>query len=292
MSKRYKLKIDFYSDWIEYLKSQLTHLGYADRQVKEKYCLYYFNALHRMIVPVPRKVLFSMEFSCPTEHIQTIETIKDRIEQGLDITPYLSKNIKKQDYHDKLLNEWGIYHLHLGQERESSKFIERTKDLLFVRFDERYAYFLKVMSHGDWAKSEMVEIVHKNWPDRIKQFRLAGVHIEENMSEEDRRKLRKAGANTLFISKDGTVYAPIGGGYTIPGISINVVRTCDYIKKRIELAERDVVNNFDNIVKEEILPRGIALDRVVMLNLEIKNNRLYVMEKSRKFAIDYGDLLW
>ena len=81
--------------------------------------------------------------------------------------------------------------------------------MLFVWFGERHAYFLKVMSHGDWAKKELVEIIHKNWPDLIKQFKLTGVHVEENMSEEDIKKLREAGAITLFKSDDGAVYSPI-----------------------------------------------------------------------------------
>lgn len=294
MSKRYKLKIDLYSDWIEYLKRELIRLGYKNCQVKteEDYCFYFFNVLLRRVNSAPRKVLFSKEFSCPQEHIQTIETIKNKIEQGSDITPYLSKSIRKPGDYDELLNDWGIHHLHLGQKKGNSGFTERTKDLLFVWFDERHAYFLKVMSHGDWAKKELVEIIHKNWPDLIKQFKLTGVHVEENMSEEDIKKLREAGANTLFKSEDGAVYSPIGGGYATSGVNINVVRTCDYIRKRIELIEKDIVDNFDNTMKNKLLLEGISLDKTIMLNLEVKNNRMYAVEKDRKFAIDYGYFLW
>ncbi|MDD4323968.1 MAG: hypothetical protein PHR37_03925 [Eubacteriales bacterium] len=289
----YNLKIDLYSDWVEYLKIQLIHLGYDNCLVKngDDYCFRYFNALLRLVDPVPRKVLIPTEFSCQEENIMALGIIKDKIERGLDITPYLSKNIRKPDYHDELLNDWGIHHLHLGHEREDSGFIERTRNLLFVRFDERHAYFLNVMPHGYWAKKELVEIIHKNWPYLIKRFKINNVQIEEDMSEEDVKKMRKAGANTLFITEDGTIYFPIGGGYATSGINMNVVRTCNYIKKRIELIQKDVLDNFDNIAREKILSKGVSLNKTVILNLKIEDNKMYVVEKDRKFAINYGDYL-
>ena len=71
-------------------------------------------------------------------------------------------------------------------------------------------------------------------------------------------------------------------------VNINVVRTCDYIRKRIELIEKDIVDDFDNTMKNKLLLEGISLDKTIMLDLEVKNNRIYVVEKDRKFAIDYG----
>ena len=58
----------------------------------------------------------------------------------------MSKTIVDADADDSLLDNWGIYHFHLGTELEDrGQFIRRTGDVLLCRVDDSYAYFIKVL---------------------------------------------------------------------------------------------------------------------------------------------------
>lgn len=114
---------------------------------------------------LPKKIIKSKDFdkSIPLELADNVHSLIKKIEKGVDLTPYLSKNSiilnndKKFDY---LFNDWGILHLHLGKEFEDkkSKFIKRTGSLLFIipYFDK--VYLLSVFNHGDnvWSKKILV----------------------------------------------------------------------------------------------------------------------------------------
>ena len=64
---------------------------------------------------------------------------------------HLSRKIVDLDYDDDLLNDWDIYHLHLGTNLHIDGFVKRTGPMLFVRFNEQNAYFKNVMGHGSWT---------------------------------------------------------------------------------------------------------------------------------------------
>lgn len=67
-----------------------------------------------------------------------------------------------------MLNDWGIYHLHLGTTIQSDGFVEQDNDeLLFARITPTKFYLINVMKHGDWERKLIVEILHSNWPETI-----------------------------------------------------------------------------------------------------------------------------
>ena len=97
------------------------------------------------------------------------------------MSPYMSKTIIDADSHDSMLDHWGIYHFHLGTElEESGNFIRRTGDILLCRIDDKYAYFITILPHGrnvpaPWYRKELIEIIHKNWPESIRHALATGV---------------------------------------------------------------------------------------------------------------------
>ncbi|HMG15489.1 MAG TPA: hypothetical protein VK590_08590 [Saprospiraceae bacterium] len=126
----------------------------------------FFNFRKRQIDPQPRKILFSNKFVCPPQHQRGLDILISKIESGENLTPYLSKFIADLDYNDPLLNDWGIYHLHLGEAFESngSSFIDRTGQLLFLRVDNENAMLINVLSHNSWTDQQMLREIHENWP--------------------------------------------------------------------------------------------------------------------------------
>ncbi|WP_277679760.1 hypothetical protein [Gracilibacillus dipsosauri] len=177
MPHAYDVKVDFYGDWISRLRNQLIEMNYQPAESSQDVCFQYFNLQRRLIPSKPRNVLFSQEFTCPKNLEPGLRLVKEKIEKGLDIKPHLSKLILDLNYHDDLLNDWEIHHLHLGTKMESnSDFIKRTGPVLFIRFDAQNAYFIDVMPHGSWAKQKMVTSLHNNWPNSIERFRMKGAH--------------------------------------------------------------------------------------------------------------------
>jgi len=209
-----EIELDFYSDWIRHLKNTLSKMGYSVTNVSdEKIPIVYFNALRRIIPQKPREVLRSKEFYCDGGLSSAVEEIEKKAKNGENLNPYLSTSLKKADYHDTMLNDWGIHHFHLGSNIDMPGFIERTRPLLFVKVTNTHFYLIAVKNHGDWNCQELVEIIHKNWPEVIKHYKLEIViGLSHVPSDENIKKLRKVNINTMIKMSDGAIYAPVGGG--------------------------------------------------------------------------------
>ena len=81
----------------------------------------------------------------------------------------------KLSYNDRMLNDWGVHHLHLGDHIQRNGFIDRTKALLFCRFEQDDAYFVDILSHDYFFEQNLGVIMHENWPDMLRRHRLNGI---------------------------------------------------------------------------------------------------------------------
>lgn len=254
MPYSYDLKINFKEDFTNSLKKQLKCFGY--NEVNGSYqdiCFSYLNLMKRLVKPTPRKILISKEFKYPRKFKKVLDKIKKEIENGEDITKYLSTKILDLNYHDSLLNDWDVHHLHLGDRphNKNNKFVNRTGPLLFVRFTHDTAYFIKVYSHGSWAKQEIIKIIHNNWPDSIEQFRLKDViSTSTKISDDDYKSIRKANISTLVEVDEGVVYFPIGMGYALSGHSVEAVRLSMRYIRRLDECENFIRENISTILSE------------------------------------------
>ena len=225
-----RIDIDFRSDWNSILKTEIQSLGYIvdptwdERTTSDAY----FNIQRLLIGSLPRNVLTSRDFSCPSEFVTVLESIKSKARKGESLRAYQSRNIENPLFNDALLNDWDIHHLHLGKQLDSDGFVARTGPVLFVRVTHDTFYLLDVMRHGPvyqpWIKKKLVRVIHEHWPDSIAVSRLKWVvDLEVNPSEQAVGQLRKAGIVTMLKMDDGTIYGPIGGGYSVSGTSLEVV---------------------------------------------------------------------
>lgn len=92
-----------------------------------------------------------------------INDIKDRLENGLTIRPYLSNNhyIEKASKEDELLTLHNIYHLHLNFAGKYERHVKRTGKLLFITYDNENVYFLDVKKHPigiEWNDEDIINI--------------------------------------------------------------------------------------------------------------------------------------
>jgi hypothetical protein len=289
MPYRYNIEIDFIRDFTNILKDRLIEMGYSKIKHKSDYdiCRAYFNLERRLIIPKPRHIKISQELNCPKHLEEEFELLKRKIKNGEDLTLHLSKEIFNLDYNDDMLNDWGIYHLHMGKDIDKKKgYIKRTNELLFARFDNENAYLIDILGHGSWTRLDLIRIIHDNWEDSIKQFRLNEVlRTEPSISDGDVKKLRKVHAFTFIEVREGVVYMPLGMGYASSGDSIEVIRKCDCIFNSLKAHENNIKNNINGIV-ENIEKSDNKIGSKLWFRLNIENNKVYALEVYSKIALE------
>ncbi|MCF5775741.1 hypothetical protein GIV40_01385 [Pseudomonas poae] len=245
-----KLIMDFKADWHETLREIMKSEWDLDtKAITEDVPVHYFNAAQRRITTTPRKVLVSDTFQCPAEHLRGWEQIKLSVIEGKDLNPHLSKLIGKVEKTDLLLSDWGVHHLHLGTVLEG-QYMARTGPLLFARVTADIFYAINVYTHDDFADAEIVEVVHRNWPESIEHWALRGMQPKETLTSDQRETLRKKRYNSFVQVKDGTTYAPIGGGYMFSGHSIFAITEMDKEHEFLECLERLIPDLMPKLLPE------------------------------------------
>jgi hypothetical protein len=271
MMQTFEVIVDFYSDWIQVLREKLLAEGYTVDANESHFevCKKYFNVQKRKITRKPRKVLIPREFKCSPEYQAAVNTIIDKAEKGEDLTPYLSTHLLDADYNDSLLNDWGIHHFHLSNlpHPKHPQFVKRTTPLLFARVADDCFYLIDVMKHGDWTNKRLLEILHANWPDSLQIYRIRDIS-PSGYSEDDIRKFRQHNIMAFIELDDGTIYAPLGGGYTTSGVSIEVVQQCDYVKACIDELEKYVKQNAAQLVERAYSQHRVVIGPQLSFRLE------------------------
>ncbi|MCP6682287.1 hypothetical protein [Bacillus nakamurai] len=247
MPYKYDLKIDLQEHFKLAIRKKLLDYGYSD---VEKFpldrMLYLFLNLQKRLISVqPRKIYISKEFKCLPQYTEVLKSIISRIKTGKDLSSHLSKTISYLNYDDHLLNDWGIHHLHLGEDLEKNTgFVKRTDPLLFVRFTNNEAYLLQIMPHGNWANEDLIQIINNNWPGTIKEFLIKGISsVSPALSEKDRKNLRRHGISTFVQLEENKIYYPLGGGYTSNGSSLKAHIQADQLLKKLRCVEMKIKEN-------------------------------------------------
>ncbi len=86
------------------------------------------------------------------------------LEKGQDISPYLSKQVDNISAIDGMFNDWGVLHLHLGDQPnpKDGRYIARTGPLLFLYLMQDNAYLINIYQHGDWTDKSILQTVQDN----------------------------------------------------------------------------------------------------------------------------------
>lgn len=244
-----KLKADFVSDVVAEVKRTLEReWGEEINQLPRvnegnNILIHFFDLQRRKIKPHPRNIEIADDFQCPTALEAGWLALQHKVRNGEDLGPHLSTGygrlLDRNGWlnHDGLLNEWGVYHFHLGikPHRAMPYYIERDGHLVFALVTDKTFYAINVYSHGAWEASSIVESMHRNWPDVISMYRRHAIPGEQ-LTERQRRNVRKVNCQAAVATQDGTVYGTIGGsGVSAAGTSVEAVMEADiwtdYLKR-------------------------------------------------------------
>ena len=203
-----------------------AHTAELEKETAESLLIIYSNWRSRLFPAVPRRVhrskaLSASPLSSDQRYRAGLAEIAAKLENGQDLTPYLSRGIRhgyvphrpggRREDLDLLLNDWGVHHLHLSTATRTNGFVARTKHLLFAVIRPQDAYLIDIIGHGGWTRESVVEIMVREWPHANLALEMKGIiSPEERLSETQRKSLRDKHVNASF-EIDGKTYMAAGG---------------------------------------------------------------------------------
>ena len=263
--------IDSVAEWVlgalPYDRSDPDVVRALNRKHPGELLALYYNWRNKLIPAHPRQVMCSREFDqnpIAAERSDVIAKIIAHIEQGDDLTKYLSRRVRtgfelpqnpakkmlnKLQHLDLLLNEWRIHHLHLSTTVEPDGFVERDDPLLFAIFLPGKAYLLDIGTHDTFADDGLARIAIESWPADQLFLELDGVlglRDGSPYSSEDRKKLRGAGIGS-FIQIGNRVFSP-PGGISTAGTSTQASMWSNHIMRALRHFEEQVQKDPSQIV--------------------------------------------
>lgn len=183
-----------------------------------------------------------------------LELIEKNFKLGVSNFAHQSKGAAT-DRLDLLLNQWGIYHLHLSDHIEPNGFCSRTGPVLFCFFDQHSVYFLDILEHGTahrtvWVNEDILRIIKTNWPRILDQYKLNGVSGDSrNLTPEEKLLLRKKHGNSN-LEIDGDCYVSPGFGLLGSGTSLRYAmksnKIIEHMAKVFEICKKDGDYHLDN----------------------------------------------
>lgn len=235
---------DLRDEMLRWLRSN----GYQDpKRLDHDGVSFAFHNVHRrLIAPDPRKVVWSRQLRARAPvlhsfHQTGLAEIERRATAGEDLTPHLSRRVRKTDYYDGLLDDWGIHHLHLGTTIGTDGHVVdpphgtpwHNGEILYVYVRPDAIYLLDVLGHGaHFGNEHLIDVLHSNWPDLIARYKYPDVYIEliSPPTAEERVDLRRGGVQVpAATTKDGTMYFPLGGGISTSRMGARNVTESDYL---------------------------------------------------------------
>ncbi|MGG4344949.1 hypothetical protein [Paenibacillus lautus] len=288
----YDIEMKFKEDWKNHLISLLNEYGYTinPNLSPSDVSIIYFNWRRRVVDITKRKVHVSKEFNCPKKYKYALREIINKIERGFDINPHLSKLIKDVKYNDLLLNDWGIHHLHLSKKYtdSSKKFVDRTKDVLFVKFNQENAYLIQILDHKSFSDQELLKIMHRNWPDIMRRLKIDS--LSHSLTNEDIHNIRKNGGNAFIEVEPGVVYMPPGMGLTTARTSTEATRNSHYYMNNLSLFELHMRNNIGSIIREAETNSVYKMPKKLKFVLHIYDTHFKAVEVNTNVVVDLGTL--
>ena len=280
--------INLYQDYIDSIQDFFLKNGFTPDPNEEPLTTFikFYNLELRSISQKPRKVIQAQNLSVPSQYTSVIDEIKRKAEAGELLDPHLSKRLLDLNYHDSLLNDWGLHHLHLSTNIGPSGFVDRTGPLLFARVTEDAFYLVAVLDHGNWTNKNLLEEILSNWPKLLEPFEIIGIKPATSISESEHATLRRKNVQTIVQLSNSKMYFPFGGGYTSSGANINAVLQHDKLHETLKRVEDDIRQTYKTREKE--LQPGKSFGSPPTFRLLIHNDDLIVVENHAKIGYRYS----
>lgn len=278
------------------MRHQLDAAGVptASLQTLEDVSLAYWNFRRRLISQTPRTVHRAREFACPPQHQAALNELQGKLERGEDINRSRSRaafDPAHQAFNDRLLNDWGVQHFHLGPDNPGDIVTQRTGYCLYCYLTGTAAYLLDVMDHGNYHKQELMLRMHRNWPDVIAEHRPPGVTVDpdDQFDDESVKTLRRAGLSYL-LTLDGVAYVAPGGGYMKSGHSWLVCRRSDHALNQLTAWQKRLESEAADIAAQ-LQREGYTTAQPPTFKLVVRNDwYCSAVEHTARTKIDMGYL--
>lgn len=282
---------DFKSDWLEHMRQRLKEMRVKIKAKASadphKLSHAYWNARFRLVPVQPRKVFIAAEFTCPVEHKAGLEALIERFEKGEDVSPWLSTTSKIGEFNDKLLNDWGIQHFHLGGTAK-----ERNDDCLFARVVNDAVFFVHVLPHNRYTERDMVRRIHANWPQLLERFKVPDSvrPSGKDLDDEQVQTLRDKNVVTFMQMEDGTLYYPLGGGLMSSGLSAQVLINSDAAFHQLKACQAYIDEHLETLLGK-VRQQGRTPGTPPRFKLIVEaNHDLYALEVASVVAFPLGNI--
>lgn len=219
----------------------------------------FYNWNSRRVSPLHRLVHKSKAFQqnpLATQRASELAQIISDIEQGQDLRKYLSRDIVRAPVRapgsnrrdlDLMLNDWGIHHLHISSIVEADGFVKRDGPLLFVSFTPHAAYLIDIMTHRDWTRDHVLEVLAGEWPNEGVIHDM-GAAPPNSITERQRANLRGNHYNSAFTYA-GRAFKPAGGMMS-NGTTLTAWLAARHVLGKIDIFERALANNQHRLASE------------------------------------------
>lgn len=211
------------------------------------------NNMERVPKKIPREIKLSDVFTCPSNLQTEWSNLRQKIEQGDDLYPHLSRQIKKLDCRDPMLMHWRINHFHIGVEPDPKHLglIRGGGHIVYAHFDDEYFYAIALLPHGHWEDVQLIETIKRNWPNN--EHFVRDMVLDTDYGLEGTLQLRKNQINAPTRLGDGSHF--MAYGETLAGTStlatlkaMGIRRVFGYIQSELQ---KDFSKYFPDIPAKE-----------------------------------------
>lgn len=246
---------DFFADAVGICERRFLSAGYSDQGSPDANFQGYLNVLNRRVPVQKRYVYKGKSYSVPSALASGEQQFLNAVINGSDLRPYQSTKIADPEFEDRMLNDFGIQHFHVGIGAHPTRpgFKTRTNPVLFAMIKGDAFYGIGFYRHGEWARQELLNIVYDNWPCVLTDRTVTGiVGLSRAHTDEELARLRNANINCLTQRPDGTVHLSPGGGQTAAGTSFNSSWAEVQLRQLCEDIERQLTDRLNGLASEEI----------------------------------------
>ncbi len=196
----------------------------------------YLRVPHRSVRARPRTVHRSRELlarQLAPNVLAALQAVITELERGEDVNQRFTRKHFKADFNDRLYNDLGVHHLHLGP-RDAA--LDKTgrhlmagggSDLLCAVFRTDDVYLIDVVDHEGFDQQDFAKVIYDNWKHLLGPA-MTGWRIGEKdaLSGAVRAQARKAGLSTA-VAINGEAFMP--GHYMSDGTSAAIVTFADTV---------------------------------------------------------------
>jgi hypothetical protein len=277
------------TDYASILGGALTALGYppANGTPWRELLLRRFNLKKRMVSATPRTLHTAAGIVVPPELQAGYNLVTEKLQNGADVRPHLSRKLAEINFKDELLNDWGILHFHLGTVLEGDGFMTRTGPLLFARIDPQNAYLLGVGTHAHFSSQVLVQTLVDIWPDAMAQYEQPDIlDVRFPVTDAEIKKLRKIGVTAPVRASSGKYYLGLGGGgMTFGRWPVEGAMHTNRMTKRIRHLRRYARDHLEGIATA-LEVAGHAVPEILNFSLRKVGDALVMSETSTNVDIE------